>query len=1186
MRWVASSSRGTSTQGPGATVRYASDFSDAPAGRGVRARSAVEWVAREVALAGLAAVLRAVVVGTVGGIFVWGMFATSAWAGFGDEFGAAPVNRDGFTTVGALPDDDPGPDPSADVDDKAFWGGTCDRFAAPGFGVSIPGGFGSRPATVDIPADDNSYNFIEDVPAPVTPEHCIDWGKEAPYPCSNGAQPCVDPNLLWATPPGWRLAPVTQAGAHPDATAMFHMARNREENPRFRGYVDGAVDNIVARLPAGFLGDPRSVVKCTAEQFNVRPLACPPESQVGVLRVRIEAIPGIQANFGDSDIGVHPVYNLEPRPGKLAEFGVAYLSSERATTARIVAKARTNGDFGVDTLVMQLPAIVPLISQQITLWGVPYAASNDYWRAPTGTERIPFDGMAPGDRVSYDPSWGPIKPLISNPTECSGLPLRTQLLMSSFEDPAGFDLERYPALPAPVPGTAPGSSWAPPSAAGTQWEEAAAAADPVTGCEKPPFDPEISLEPDSTVADSASGLSVDLSVPQNDDPPAGVADDPDDSAGAPAHWRSDAGVATSQLEGTVVTLPEGISVNPSGATGLQGCSDAQMGLVANGTPPRFNDDDPFDNKGQECPDGSKIGEVQVDTPVLEEPLEGDVVLGTPRGTDPEVTDLAKQMFRLFIVARSEERGLVAKIAGFSNLDKDTGQITTTFRQNPRVPFEHLHLDLKKGSKGLLALPQRCKTSTWTTLFTPWTAAHGAGGQPVVDGDGIVTDQRCGFGFAPTLDAGMSSRQAAGSGTFTLRFGRQDGEQWVRGASVELPPGLLAAVKDVPLCGNAQANANACPLASKIGTVDGTAGTGDPFVLEKKGSVFLTEGYKGAPYGLAVSVPVEAGPFRGAFALKPIVVRQALRVDPTDASAAAVSDPLPLIHHGILLRAREVTVSIDRPGFMRNPTDCSAKTVRGVFASAAGATAAPAKQIRASGCAALGFKPRLSMRLTGKRQTKTGGHPGIRAQLTMPGGQANVKSTTVRLPKAFALDTRNAEVCDYEESLKADLKCPASTVIGRARAVSPLLKGPLAGNVYFAENKRINSFGRQVSTLPSLVVALRGEVAINIRANTDAVPGKALITTFPAVPDAPVSQFNLNIGADGPLQITRTLRGKSIDICKGRQTAEADFDAHNGKVRDLNVRMKTPCPKVKKKPVCKTKKQKRSKKCKARAKKRR
>jgi hypothetical protein len=1098
---------------------------------------------------------------TLAACALWLAAAAPAGAVFGDEFGVEMINQPGFQPAPAFPGD------------KAFWAGTCDRYSAPGFGEPIPGGVGSRPPTVDVPANNGTSYAHVTVPAPAVASHCIDWGKEADYPCSSGAPPCPE-SALWAAPPqpgqaqdrapSWRLAPVTQAGAHPDATAVFHFARNSGDNVRYQGYVDGAVDDIVAQLPAGFLGDPRSVPKCTADQFAVHHLECPPETQIGVLTVRIESPPAIAGTLGRTDSVVLPVYNLEPREGKLAEFGVAYLSTERATTARIVAKARTNGDFGVDTFVAQIPAVLPLISQQITLWGVPWAESNDEWRAPAGTERIPHQGYDPGDGVSYEPSWGRIKPFISNPTECSGSPLNTKLLLDSYENQASFTSEGHPNLLDP------------------NWRIADAAADPVTGCEKPPFDPSIALQPDSTVADSATGLTADLSLPQNDDPPPAVESDPDDATGAPAHWRSDAGLATSQLEGTVVTLPEGVSVNPSGATGLKGCTDAQIGLVQDGTPPRFNNEDPFDDKGQECPDGSKIGEVLVDTPVLEEPLEGDVVLGMPRSTDPE----SGQMFRLFIVARSVERGLVAKIAGSSTSDKDTGQIVTTFRQNPRVPFENLHLQVKGGSKGLLAMPQRCKTSTWSSVFTPWTAAHGAGGVPVTDADAFLTNQRCAFGFAPKVDAGVSSPQAGGSGTFTFRFTRQDGEQWVRSASVELPTGLLAAVRDVPLCTNAQASANVCPLASRIGTVDGAAGSGDPFVLEKKGSVYLTEGYKGAPYGLSTVVPVEAGPFTGQFALTPIVVRQALRVDPTDASATAVSDPIPTIWHGIPLRGREVTVKIDRPGFVRNPTDCSPKAIRGIFGSAQGATAAASSPFHVGGCAALAFKPKLSMRLTGKKQTKTGGHPGIRASLTMPGGQANIKSTTVRLPKAFALDTNNADVCDYRESLKADLKCPASTIIGRARAVSPLLKGPLAGNVYFAENKRINEFGREVSTLPSLVVALRGEVSLNVRANTNAIPGKALITTFPAVPDAPVSRFNLNIGANGPLQITRTPSGRSINICKGRQVAEADFDAHNTKTRDLSVRLKIPCPKAKKQPACKTKKQKRTKKCKARAKKRR
>jgi hypothetical protein len=1058
---------------------------------------------------------------------------------FGPSFGVEPIN--GGTGTQAPP--------ALPGLTHAFWAGTCDRATAPPPGQSIAGGLGTRPVKAWVPEGDQRYDFRQ-VDAPAVAPHCLDWGVEAAYPCSAGVHPCPATNLWRTAPPpnglpAWRLAPVRRAGAHPDVTAMFHLARNRNDDPTsaFPGFVDGAADNVIAELPTGFGGDPTAVPKCTAEQFAVKPLLCPPQTQVGILHLRTEAPPATAANIGNTESAVHPVYNLEPRHGNLAEFGVAYLSNEQTTTARIVAKARTQGDFGVTTFVSQLPAVLPIISQQITLWGIPWAASNDLWRAPQSAERIPREGLAPADRRSYDPTWGAIRPFISNPTECTGAPLNTRLLLSSYEDPAPFDAAGFPAWPHP------------------NWKQASVSAPSVTACDKPPFAPSVELDGTSPLADAPSGLSARVRLPANDDPPAGVASNPDDAAGAPAHWRSDAGLASAQLRSAVVTLPEGLSVNPSGATGLEACSDEQFGMVADGTPPLFDNDDPFDGKGAECPAGSRLGKVSVDTPVLEQPLDGDLVLGTPRSTDPQ----SGQMFRLFIVARSVERGLVAKVAGSAVADPGTGRLTTTFAQNPRVPFELIDVRLKGGERGALATPPRCGSAPWSAALTPWTAPQKAASSQAA---ALDVSARCASAFAPSLLAGSAPRTGGGHGAFTLRLGREDGDQWLAGASVRLPRGLLAAVGQVPLCTDAQASADACPAASRIGSVDASAGAGDPFVLERKGAAYLTEGYKGAPYGMAVSVPVEAGPFRGQFALGTIVVRQALRIDPDTAEVTAVSDPLPLIHHGIPLRARSVTVTVDRPRFVVNPTDCSRKQVEATLTSAEGATSVQTQPFYASGCASLPFRPKLGLRLTGRRQVKTGKHPGVRATLTQPAAQAGIEQARVRLPSALALDPENAQaLCEFEEGTKPDLerRCPKGSIIGRARAVSPLLGRPLAGDVYFVKNVRIDErTGNRIRTLPMIVVALRGEVAINVRGESSTSKRGALVSTFASLPDAPISRFELSVkgGSNGILAVTRTRRAP-IRLCARPKShvAEVDMDGHNGRRHDFNRRMTTPCPKA-------------------------
>jgi hypothetical protein len=362
-----------------------------------------------------------------------------------------------------------------------------------------------------------------------------------------------------------------------------------------------------------------------------------------------------------------------------------------------------------------------------------------------------------------------------------------------------------------------------------------------------------------------------------------------------------------------------------------------------------------------------------------------------------------------------------------------------------------------------------------------------------------------------------------------------------------------------LCSDAQANAGSCPAASRIGTVDAKAGAGDPFVLEQKGEVFLTEGYKGGAYGLMVKIRGVAGPFRGDMELSPIIVRQAIHVDRDTAQVTAVSDPFPVIHHGVPLRVREVNVLVDRPDFMLNPSDCAPKQVGAQITSVEGTAASTPAPFQVSGCAALPFKPMLGLRLTGRKQVADGRHPGLRAVVRQAPGEAGMARVVTRLPLSLALDPYRAQsddLCEFDEARKKDPNCPARSIIGRARAFSPLLNRPLEGPVYFAKNVRIHpKTGNPIRTLPTLVTELSGEIDLVVRATTDTQKGK-LVTTFPAIPDAPVDRFELNLsgGKNGILAVSGT------NLCRRPRghITEVDTDGHDGRRRDFNVRMRTPC----------------------------
>jgi hypothetical protein len=346
---------------------------------------------------------------------------------------------------------------------------------------------------------------------------------------------------------------------------------------------------------------------------------------------------------------------FEPRQGNVAELGFGYASGSKAVTVRIVAKARTNGDFGVTTFVGQIPAALQVRSQQITLWGVPWDAINDVWRAKLGHyetsscratpglvgdfgEYISAAG-APGPcQASYDPSWGPIKPFLTTETDCNPAPITTAWV-DVYQKPGAFSAEGDPILTGANPLDEP-------------WKIATSQSPSVTGCASLPFAPNIEFTPTTSAADSASGLDVDLSISQNNDaktaqgdlldPPGIGASQSEVSAyveDATEYFESDAGLATAHLDKVVVTLSEGFSVNPSAATGLEACSDAELGGRTQGNPPLFNNEDPFDGRGgaegAECPGSSRIGTVEVWTLLLEEVVDGDLVFGCSKSTDPQ-----------------------------------------------------------------------------------------------------------------------------------------------------------------------------------------------------------------------------------------------------------------------------------------------------------------------------------------------------------------------------------------------------------------------------------------------------------------------------------------------------------------------------------------------------------------------
>jgi hypothetical protein len=492
------------------------------------------------------------------------------------------------------------------------------------------------------------------------------------------------------------------------------------------------------------------------------------------------------------------------------------------------------------------------------------------------------------------------------------------------------------------------------------------------------------------------------------------------------------------------------------------------------------------------------------------------------------------------VARGQ--GVSIKLAGVAVPDEKTGQITTTFDNSPQLPFSELHMHFKGGDRAPLANPQSCGTKTVSAELTAWDGATASPGDS-------FTVSGCGGGFAPSMEAGTTNPGAGQFTAFTMTLRRNDGDDALSKIDMALPQGLLGILAGVPKCADAAAAAGSCGAESQLGTTTVESGSGgQPLALP--GKVFLAGPYNGAPYSLSVVVRAVAGPYD----LGTVVVRVALFIDPVDAHVTAQSDPLPTILKGVPLRLRTINLTLDRERFMRNPTNCAATTIGARIESLSGAVVTPTNVFQPVNCSGLAFTPKLAMRLGGAGQTRDGKHPTLAATLTQPfGTQANLKKVAVTLPLSLALDPDNSQsdrLCAFEAGSKTIPDCPVSSIAGTATAVTPVLDQPLSGPVYFIKNVRTDpKSGRQIKTLPTLGVVLKGGgITLVVRA-TSAVPdNEHLVATFDKIPDAPVSSFTLNLNG-GPRGIL-VISGQ--DICKSSQVAKAAMTAQSGNVLSSSV----------------------------------
>jgi hypothetical protein len=911
-------------------------------------------------------------------------------------------------------------------------------------------------------------------------------------------------------------SPATQAGSHPfQMRTSVYFNRVDPEHP------DGQVKDFTAQQVAGLVADPTAVERCQIADF----LAMIPEGPPS--KCSNATVVGFASSETTLGPFYSPVFNLMPPPGVVAKLG--FIAGNTPITIEVGLKDRP--PYNGSAVVSNVPQSAGVAASLITLWGNPGDPTHDPFRGtcinPNGSPQV----IAPDfpEPPSFGPPCGASSssevPFLTLPRACEG-PLATSYASDSWLNPGARLPNGEPDLSDPA--------WAA-GVASTPFE--------ASGCAKLGFAPSITAQPTTKAAQSPTGLDFGLDVHDEG-------------------LTSASGLANSDIEEAIVTLPEGMSANPSIAEGLTTCTEADLALETFNSAP-----------GEGCPNASKIGTVEVESPLLEENVNGALFVATPYENEVE------SLLALYMVVKNPTLGVIVKQAMAVEPDPVTGQLTTFAEELPQLPFSHFRLHFREGTRSPLVSPPACGTySAEATLF-PW-----AGGEPIETNSPFqiisgANNGPCPSGgtppFHPGLTAGTINNAAAHYSPFYTRITRTDGEQEITNFSIKLPPGLVGKLAGIPFCpdaaiaaakvrtghhgGQEELEHPSCPAASEIGHTLAGAGVG-PSLTYAPGKLYLAGPYHGSALSLVSITAAKVGPFD----LGTVVVRFALKINPETAEVfvdSTGSDPIPHIIQGFPVHLRDIRAYVDRPNFVLNPTGCqrtsTASTLLGSGLNFASSTddqpVTVTTPFQAADCAALGFKPKLALSLKGG--TKRGKTPALRAVVTYPQGgyYSNIKTAQVTLPHSEFLEQSHIKtICtrvQFAEGTVPGEKCPAGSIYGSAKAITPLLDEPVQGPVYLRSSSH---------NLPDLVVALNsGKINIDVVGRIDSAKGGRVRTTFESVPDAPVKEFTLEMQGG-----KKGLLVNSTNICAHTNHAISDLTAYSGKVLNTTPAIKASCGKQK------------------------
>lgn len=865
----------------------------------------------------------------------------------------------------------------------------------------------------------------------------------------------------------------SQAGAHADLSTSFRLATDAVGNPI------GGIKNLRLEMPPGVAGDPTATERCAFRSLEAA--NCSIASQVGVFTLSFVSCRGLSTSLTATAEAGATVLQIASTEGmceeEASEGNVLTVGSGAtaetvhiahpltASTVELEAPLEREHAAGeavthvaepiegpiplynlspfpghVATLGSFLLGVTILIQVDLTPGGRLEASLEDASTllplAGGGVTLwgVPADASHDGQRCNEffsgcGPSTAAPAAFMTLPTECAGGPLESVLTLESW---SGRSATRTATQPAP------------------------------TGCERLTVEPSLRVAPETTRADTPSGYEVELTVPQHAEP---------------------YGLATPALKDIAVKLPDGTSLSPAFAVGLESCSATQL-------------------QEARCPNASRLGSAEVVSPLLAAPLKGSVYFGTPT---PGV--------KYPLLVQVADKSVSIEFGGRAEPDPSTGQVTTIFEDSPALSFKRLRLSLFGGPGAPLDNPPACGPATSSATIVAY------GGASAAPTSGFTVDGGCGAPFAPGFVAGTKLPRAASFSSFSMTLQRTDGEPDLGGFSVQLPPGLTGLIGSMPLCGEPGAASGDCGAGSLVGTATVGVGAG-PSPLYLSGPVYLTGPYGGAPFALDAVIHAAAGPVD----LGDVNVRTRLFVEPGTFALRVATDSLPQIVDGVPLRMRSLNVTLDKPGFIVNPTNCGAHAITGTATSAGGASHALSTPFGVLGCNGLRFAPRVSAS-TGPHWSSRRAGARLSVQIA-PGGatKANMASVSFTLPSALRPRLSTVQRACLPGSAPIESACPASSIVGDASVTTPALGEPLSGRAYLVAHGG--------AAKPTLALVLHGGgISDRLDGTLTISRDDRIKTTFAGLPDVPIGAMSVNLrrGPNAMLGAARDLCAKPLKL---------------------------------------------------------